>query len=162
MTNENDICCPKFEIEKWNEKNHVWANKHFIKESIPLFFHIPLPSMIGKKITKMLKMAEESKKTLLKKEDVLILFSDPHPFKSNIYLSVTGSVSGANNVLISGNFVSKVFDGGYNEIPVFIKKMNEFLLMRGQKAKNYFIHYAYCPACAKKYGHNYILLFAEI
>ncbi len=74
MHNENKECCPEFNPEKWDEKTLNWESKHFIKESIPLLFHIPFPPMIGKKIMKMWRMAEESKKTPPEKEDVLVLF----------------------------------------------------------------------------------------
>jgi hypothetical protein len=64
--------------------------------------------------------------------------------------------------MISGNFVSRVFDGGYNSIPKFVKIMDEYLAETGKKAKDYYIHYAYCPSCAKKFGRNYMILFAKL
>jgi hypothetical protein len=155
-------CCPKFNPKKWDEKTFIWKNKSFILESIPTFFHIPFPPMIGKKIVKMINLANESKKVLLKKDETLILFRDPSAFKSEIYLSVTGNVPDANNVKISGTFIAKVYDGGYNDIPKFIKQMNEYLEKKGKTAKDYYIHYAYCPKCAKKYGNNYMILFAKV
>jgi hypothetical protein len=158
----NDECCPKFEPKRWDEKVHKWENKSFIKESILQFFHIPFPQTIGKKITKLWNLAESSKKNLSKKEDALILFYDPSAFKSEIYLSVSGDVPDAENVKFSGTFISKVFDGPYGAVPKFIKQMDEFLTKKNKKAKKYYIHYAYCPQCAKKFGHNYAILFAEI
>ncbi|HQF36287.1 MAG TPA: hypothetical protein PLL26_01430 [Candidatus Dojkabacteria bacterium] len=97
-----------------------------------------------------------------KKEDTLILFRDPTPFKGEIYISVEKDILSENNVVITGDFVSRVFDGGYNAIPKFIKEMEQYLSEMGKKAQDYYIHYAYCPKCAKKYGHNYIILFAKI
>ena len=162
MHEENRECCPKFKPERWDKKTFNWKNKPFIKETIPTLFHIPFPPMIGNKIAKMWKMAEESKTAPLKKEDVLILFADPSPFKSELYLSVTGTVPNADNVKISGTFISKVFDGPYNAIPKYIKEMDEYLASKGRKSKNYYVHYAYCQKCAKESGHNYIILFAEV
>ena len=159
---ENNECCPQFDGQRWDEKTLNWDNKQFVKESIPTFFHIPLPSMIGKKITKMWKLAQASGTPAPNKEDVLVLFTDPTPFKSEIYLSVTGHILGANNVTLSGTFMSKVFDGPYNAIPKFMKQMNQYLATQGKKAKKYYVHYAYCPKCAKKYGHNHMILFAEV
>ncbi len=159
---DKEECCPKFNPKRWDEKIHKWENKHFIKENIPQLFHIPFPPTIGAKITKLMNLAEKSKKVLSKKEDTLILFADPSPFRSEIYLSVSGEVEGAENVKLSGTFVSKVFEGGYNTIPKHIKQFDEFLESKKKKAKKYYVHYAYCPKCAKKFGHNYILLFAEI
>lgn len=158
----NQCCCPQFNVEKWDKKTFNWSNKQFIKESIPTLFHIPFPPMIGKKITKMWKLAEGIQATDQNKEDTLVLFTDPSPFKSEIYLSVTKNIPNANNISISGAFVSRVFDGSYNAIPKLIKQMNEYLGEIGKKARNYYVHYAYCPKCAKKFGHNYMILFAEV
>jgi hypothetical protein len=161
MTNNDNECCPKFNPEKWDE-THNWDKKTFIKETLHTFFHIPFPPTIGRKITKMWKLIEESKKAESNKEDVLILFRDPSAFKSEIYCSVTGIVINANNVHISGSFISKVFDGGYNDIPKIMKQMDEYLATKDKKAKDYYIHYAYCPKCAKKFGNNYMILFAQV
>jgi len=162
LNQQNDVCCPQFNPEKWDKKIQSWSNKPFIKETIPTFFHIPFPPMIGKKISKMVQLAEDAKKTEASKEDTLVLFRDPSPFQSEIYLSVTGSVKGANNTNLSGTFCSRVFAGPYNAIPKFIKQMEEYLATQDKKAKDYYVHYAYCPKCAQKYGNNYLILFAQI
>lgn len=160
--NERKECCPEFNVKKWDEKIFNWNNKSFLKESIPTFFHIPLPSMIGQKITKMFNLAEKANKNEVNKQDTLVLFRDPSAFKSEIFLSVTGNVPEAQNTKISGSFEAKVFDGGYNSIPKFIKQMDEYLAKKQKKAKDYYVHYAYCPGCAKKFNHNYMVLFAEV
>ena len=118
--------------------------------------------MIGKKVTKLSDLVEYSKKSEEDKQNVLLLFRDPSAFKSEIYMSVTGPVSNANNINISGTFMAKVFAGLYNSIPKFIKQMNEYLEDKGKKAKDYYVHYAYCPKCAKKYGNNYMIIFAQV
>ncbi|MFA5083791.1 MAG: hydrolase [Candidatus Paceibacterota bacterium] len=162
MNNGNKECCPKFNPERWDQKTHNWDNKPFIKETIPTLFHIPFPPMIGKKVAKMCKIMEEAERAEANKEDVLMLFRDPSAFKSEIYLSVTGPVPNADNATISGAFVSRVFSGPYNAVPKFVKQMDEYLATQGKKAKDYYIHYAYCPGCAKKYGNNFMILFAQI
>lgn len=162
MKNIQDECCPEFHPEKWDEKTFIWSKKKFIKESIPTFLHIPFPPMIWSKIWKMSKLTEKSKKMEPNREDTLVLFNDPSPFKSEIYLSVTWKVSKAKNVNLSWKFMSKVFDGAYNDVPKFIKQMNDFLTKKGKILKNYYIHYAYCPKCSKKFKHNYMILFAQI
>ncbi len=162
MTYENKECCPEFNPEKWDGKTFTWENKPFIRESIPTFFHIPFPSSIGKKVVKLMKLAEDSKMEEKNPEEVLLLFRDPSAFRSEIYLSVAGAVSGADNAGISGTLISKVYAGPYNAIPKFIKQMNEYLNSLGKKAGDYYIHYAYCPKCAKKYGNNYMIIFARV
>ena len=90
------------------------------------------------------------------------LFTDPSAFKSEIYVSVTGNVPEANNTSLSGTFMSKVFEGPYNSIPKHMKVMDEYLAKQDKKAKKYYVHYAYCPGCAKKFEYNYMILFAQV
>jgi hypothetical protein len=162
MNNKKKECCPKFNPEKWDKKTLNWDNKKFIKDSLPTFFHMPFPPTIGKKITRMWTAVESIGAAAPNKEDTLILFRDPSAFRSEIYISVEKEVPSENNTVISGNFVSRVFDGGYNAIPKFVKQMDEYLATQGKKAKDYYIHYAYCPECAKKFGNNYMILFAQV
>lgn len=161
MNNTNNECCPEFKPEKWDKKTLRWDNKKFITDSLPTLFHIPFPPMIGKKITRMWKAVEDAKAAAPDKGDTLILFRDPSAFRSEIYLSVEKEVPSEKNTVISGNFISGVFDGGYNDAPRFIKAMDHYLSESGKVAKDYYVHYAYCPGCAKKFGHNYQILFAQ-
>ncbi len=161
---EKEECCPLFHSEKWDEKEFEWEGKKFIKASVPAIFHIPFIPVMQRKIVKMLKAAEDANRAEEKKDEVLMLFNDPSPFKSEVYLSVTGDVPEARNTSLSGTFATKVFDGEYKEIPKFIKQMDDYLESKDQKAKakDYYVHYAYCPECAKAAGHNYMVLFAKV
>jgi hypothetical protein len=91
-----------------------------------------------------------------------MLAYDPSPWKSELYINTTKEVPDANNVRISGTFVSKVFDGPFNNIPQYMKGMNEYLDKIGKKPLKYYFYYTTCPKCAKKYGHNYIVIFAQV
>jgi hypothetical protein len=158
----NQECCPEFNPEKWDKKTITWDNRKFIRDSVPTLFHIPFPPMIGKKITRMWKSVELSGSAEPDKAGTLVLFHDPSPFRSEILISVEKEVPEENNVTISGNFVSRTFDGDYNAIPKFVKAMDQYLSETGKKSKDYYIHYAYCPKCARKFGHNYMILFAKV
>ncbi|MBT8178826.1 MAG: hypothetical protein KJN96_00370 [Eudoraea sp.] len=162
MTTLDQECCPKFDPGKWNNKTFIWDKKPFIKESVPTLFHIPFPPMIGKKMRIMMDLVEKAEANIPDLTDALVLFHDPSPFRSDIYYSVTHSVAGANNTSLSGTFIAEVFDGAYNAVPKHIKIMEKHLARENLKAKDYFVHYAYCPKCAKKYGNNYKILFAEV
>ena len=162
MNQENEACCPKFNPEKWDKKNHHWESKLFIKESMPTFFHLPLGFLLNKKITKLCDLAKADGQNQNNPEEVLLLFRDPSAFRSEIYLSVNKEIAGAENQKISGDFVSQVFSGPYQAVPKFIKELDAYLDTLNKKAKDYYIHYAYCPKCAKKYGANYMIIFARV
>lgn len=162
MTEKNELCCPKFEVIKWDNKTFEWNEKPFIKASIPTFFHIPIPSMIGKRMNVLCDLAEKAEANIPDLTDALVMFHDPSAFKSEIFYSVTKPIEGAENTTLTGTFKAGVFDGPYNSVPKHIKTMNEKLQEQGKQVKDYYIHYAYCPKCAKKFGNNYMILFAEI
>lgn len=158
---ENNTCCPKFDPKPWEGKTHVWKNKRFIKETIPQIFHMPFPWMIGQMISRMWRKAEVAGAQPDMK-DFLWLSYDPSPWKSENYITVTKTVPDAENVTISGTFISKVFDGPYTHVPKWIALMDAFLDDRKKKALKYYFYFTTCPKCAKKWGHNYVVVFAEI
>jgi hypothetical protein len=101
-------------------------------------------------------------KAAAKPSETLVLAYDPSPWKSELYMTVTKPVPGAKNVALSGTFISRVFDGPYDAVPTWIKEMESWLASKGTSAKKYYFHYAYCPNCSKKYGHNYVIAFAQV
>ncbi len=162
MTEEQDICCPEFEVKKWDDKTFYWDEKLFIKASVPTLFHIPLSSMISKNMSKLHNAAKDAHADIPDLKDALILFHDPSAFKSEMFYAVTKPVKGVENTTLSGRFIAGVFDGPYNSVPKHLKIMDKRMKEQGTPAKDYYIHYAYCPKCAQKYGKNYMILFAEI
>jgi len=95
-------------------------------------------------------------------KDFLWLAYDPSPWKSEHYIHVTKEVPNAENVSLTGTFVSKVFDGPYNAVPKWAKEMDEYLAREGNKPKKSYFYFTTCPRCAKRYGHNYVVAFAEV
>lgn len=159
--NESGNCYPKFNPDLWDEKTHNWKDKLFIKDSVRQFFHMPLPSSMEKSITRMWEKAQNAKADP-KIEDFLLLAYDPSPWKSELYMTVTKEIPEAENVKLSGTFISKVFDGPYNAVPKWIKVMDKYVASKGKKIKKYYIYFTTCPKCAKIYGHNYAVAFAQI
>jgi hypothetical protein len=156
-----DECCPEFHPELWDEKINYWNNKLFLKASVPEIFHIPLPGVYAKAITKMWAKAEAAGVAPPRK-DFLLLAYDPSPFKGELYMYITKEMPGEDVVSLTGTFYSKVFDGPYNKVPRYIDETNAYLTGKGKKAKKFYFNFAYCPRCAKKYGHNYIVALAEV
>ncbi|HEX2394258.1 MAG TPA: hydrolase, partial [Bacteroidales bacterium] len=156
-----DESCHLFDPAQWHNKSHKWINKLFIKESIPQVFHIPLPGTYKRSVVRLWNKAKAAHATPDLK-DYLLLAYDPTPWKSDLYMLVTSEVSEANNVRFSGSFYSKVFDGSLNHIPQYIKQMDVELARDEKMAVKYYFYFATCPDCAKKYGHNYIVAFAEV
>ncbi len=81
---------------------------------------------------------------------------------ADVYIEVIKDVPGANMTTISGTFLSKVFEGPYRDMRKWIAEMETFVKSRGKSLKKMYFFYTTCPKCAKKYGKNYVVLFAEI
>jgi effector-binding domain-containing protein len=163
MTEHTDSheCCPEFDPKPWDYVTHDWKDKPFIRDYIGQFFHMPLPSQMRKVIGRMWKKAQDAG-AAPEMKDFLLLAYDPSPWKSELYMSVTKEVPGAENIKFTGTFISKVFDGPYNHVPKYLNEFRRYLALTDKKAKKYYFYFTYCPKCVKKYGHNYIVAFAEI
>ncbi len=161
MSKHDKECCPKFDPKPWDEKIHNWENKLFIKETIPQLFHMPLPLMVAKMVKRQWKKAQDVGAAPDIK-DFLWLAYDPSPWKGEHYIHVTKEVPNANNVKLSGTFISKVFDGPYNSVPRWVEEMDEYLAKKKESPKKYYFYFTTCPKCAKKYGHNYVVAFAQV
>ena len=94
--------------------------------------------------------------------DFLMLSSETSQWKGEVYIKVTREVPNAENVRISGTYLTRVFDGAYNDVPEWIKEMDDYVAKKGKKVKDYYFYYTTCPKCAKKYGHNYVVVFAGV
>ncbi|MDZ7620192.1 MAG: hydrolase [Patescibacteria group bacterium] len=160
-SSEHEPCCPEFDPARWDSTTLVWENRPFIKESMPVFFHIPWPPMIGRLLGRMWEKVQKAD-AAPEMKDVLVLATDPSPWRTQWYMSVTRNVPGAENVTLSGTFFTRVFDGPYNAVPKWIKEMDACLAKEDKKATKYYFHYTTCPKCAKLRGHNYVVAFAQI
>ena len=92
----------------------------------------------------------------------LMLSDELSPWRSDLFIDVTGPVSGAETATLSGTFFTHVYEGPYREVPKWIADMKDRLRATGKTAKKIYYGYTTCPACAKAYGKNYVVLFAEI
>ncbi|MFA5451346.1 MAG: hydrolase [Dehalococcoidales bacterium] len=154
-------CCPRFDPEPWEEKETIWENKLFLKDTVPQFMHIPLPGTFGKAVTRAWDKIENAG-AKPEDKDFLMLSAESSPWKGELYISITKEVPDAENVKLSGTYLTKVFDGPYNAVPSWVKEMVKYAEQKGKDIKNFYFYYATCPKCAKVYGHNYVVAFAEV
>ncbi len=158
MSNNSETgCCPKFNPEPWDEKEHQWNNKKFIKGHVISFFHIPLN--FGNVITKLMKKANEAK---AENKEWMCLSHETSLFGSDLFVAVNKDVPNAINYEVNGTFLSKAFEGPYSDIGKWILTMKEFAASKGKDIKRFYFWYTTCPKCAKHYGKNYTVIFAEV
>ncbi len=151
-------CCPKFNPEIYDEKLIELEGLDMIKAKTKSFLYMPLNmSSVMTKIMKAIRDADAEVK-----DNYLILSQDISMWKAMHYFLVSKTVPGMDNVKFSGKFITKVFEGGYNQIPNWIKEMNDFVKSQSYISENIYTFYTTCPKCAKVYGKNYVVLFAQV
>ncbi len=95
-------------------------------------------------------------------KEFAILSYDPSPWKGEHYFTVTKEVSGAENVTLSGTFLTKVFEGPYKDAKSWVGEMEEYIKSKGRTLKKLYFYYTTYPKCVKYYGKNYTVAFAQV
>lgn len=150
-------CCEPFDPEPWQEKEIIWQDKIFVKDHVISFLHIPLN--FGQKVVKNVKLID---KAGARPSYQLMLTDEKSLWGADIYIDVSKEVPGAEMVTLSGTFLTKVFEGPYQNVGKWAKKMLEYVKSKGKEMKKLYFSYTTCPRCAKAYGKNYVVLFARI
>lgn len=150
-------CCEPFDPQPWQEKKMVWKDKAFVKDHVTSFLHIPLN--MGQKVTKNMALIEKAK---AKTPYQLMLSDESSLWGADIYIDVAKDVPGAHMATISGTFLTKVFEGPYQNAGKWVKEMQDYVAKKGKILKKLYFSYTTCPKCAKVYGKNYVVLIGQI
>ncbi|MCU0653543.1 MAG: hypothetical protein MUD10_04775 [Candidatus Pacebacteria bacterium] len=150
-------CCEPFNPEPWQEKEISWTDKIFLTDHVASFLHVPLN--MGRVITKNMALIDSAQ---AKAAHQLMLTDEKSLWGADIYIDVAKDVPGAEMVKLSGTFLTKVFEGPYNKAGIWVKEMESYVKGKGKDIKKLYFSYTTCPKCAKAYGKNYVVLFAQI
>jgi hypothetical protein len=153
---ENE-CCPKFDPNPWNGKLFEWNQKKFIKENVRTFLDMPLNfDRVMKRLDEQVRAASATT------PDWICLSDHTSKWNMDLYLAVDKEIPGAENMTLSGKFLSKVYEGPFQDTGKWCKDFEQFASSKGVKISRWFMWYTTCPKCAKKYGKNYVVIVAQI
>ena len=150
-------CCPPFDPVPWDGKILEWEKKRFIRDRVMTFFSIPL-NFAGV-ITRLNGKVEKAGATI---PDNLCLSDDTSRWNMDIYLAVDREIPGAENVTMSGTFLSKVYEGPYTDTAKWCRDFESYAGSRGLSIRKWYMWYTTCPKCARKYGKNHVVIIAEV
>ncbi|MCK9597250.1 hypothetical protein M0R19_08765 [Candidatus Pacearchaeota archaeon] len=154
---KEEICCPKFDPTPWDDKGFEWNNKKFIKDKVFTFFYMPIN--FGSVIVKLIKKIESAGSVM---QDGLCLSDHTSMWNMDLYLAVDREIPGAENVTLTGKFLSKVYEGAFKDTGKWCKDFADFAKNKGKEIKKTYMWYTTCPKCAKKYGKNYVVMVGEV
>jgi hypothetical protein len=154
--NENE-CCPKFNPGPWDGVLFEWNKKKFIKDKVTTFLYMPMNfGSTMKKLDEKVRAAQASI------SDWMCLSDHTSKWNMNVYIAVDKEILGAENMTLSGKFLSKVYEGLYQDTAKWCKDFEQFAMNKHVTISKLYMWYTTCPKCAKKYGKNYVVIIAEV
>ncbi len=157
MEQKEQICCPRLDSGKWDEKNFDWKGKKFVKTRVFTLFYMPLN--FGSVMKRMSKVVDGAGATFV---DGLCLANHTSKWNMDLYLAVDKEIDGVDNVEMSGKFISKVYEGDFSKTGEWTKDFEAYAKSIDAKIEKMYMWYTTCPKCAKKYGKNYIVFIAKV
>lgn len=152
-------CCPVPNTKGWDGKEVSLSDHFFIRKTGRSFAFIPLN--MGKVITTLNSMATEADAKLPAK-DALLLSRDLSPWTSEQLYAVSKPIDGADNVVLEGKYLTRVFEGPYADAKHWFKELRDLAQKRGAKDPMVYFFYTTCPKCMKHYGKNYVIGFVRV
>lgn len=155
--NQSKECCPKFDPAPWDAKVFEWKDKKFIKDKVFTLFHMPIN--FG---SVMRRLDEKVRKAGAAIQDRMGLSDHTSKWNMDIYLAVDKELPDAENVTLSGKFLSKVYEGNFKDTGIWCKDFESYAKGKVMKIKKWYMWYTTCPKCAKKYGKNYVVIIGKV
>jgi len=156
-TTNDPICCPRFDPIPWDNANFEWNNKLFVKGSVCTIFYMPVN--FGGVMKKMDKKIREAGADW---SEGICLSDHTSKWNMDLYVSVDKAVPSLSQMVLTGKFYSKVYEGPFNNSGKWFSDFEQVLVEKGYKASKVYSWYTTCPKCAKKYGKNYVVLLAQL
>jgi hypothetical protein len=150
-------CCPEFNPVPWDGKVVEWENRRFIRDQVRTFFSIPLN--FAKVIIRMNERVEKAGAAI---PDRLCLSDHTSRWNMDLYLAVDREIPGAENVAMSGKFLSKVYEGPYGDTEKWCRDYESYAGEQNLSIRKWYMWYTTCPKCAEKYGKNYVVIMGEV
>jgi len=90
--------------------------------------------------------------------DWLCLSEHTSKWNMDVYLAVDNAVAGAQNVVLSGEFFSRVYEGDFKDTGKWCADFEAQARKKGLSVQKQYMWYTTCPKCTKKYGKNYVVV----
>ncbi|RYI25261.1 MAG: hypothetical protein EON48_06980 [Acetobacteraceae bacterium] len=151
-------CCPRFNPEGWDGAELHFRDKPFLRAETLSAMHVPLN--MGKVFARVQGHIEDA--GAMDPDQCIVLSRDLSAFKGEHLFAVTSDVPEEEMVTLSGDYVTKVFEGAYSQTKDWYPQLKALAAGRGKSDGTVRFFYTTCPKCAKAYGKNYVVGLAEV
>lgn len=151
-------CCPRFDPKGWEGRHLHFQDKLFVRATTRSLLHVPIN--MGRVFTRVQGHIEDA--GAQDPNGVLVLSRDLSATEGEHLFAVTTTVAEEEMTTLSGDFITRVFEGPYRKVPDWVHEMEIAAQAMGHRAGHVFMFYTTCPKCARAYGKNYVVGVAEI
>lgn len=151
-------CCPRFKPEDWDGQELHFEDKLFLRATTRSENHVPID--MAEVLRRVFAAMEQS--GAYDEDDVVILSRDVSASEGEHFVSVSKPVPGEEAVRWSGDYVTKVFEGPYQDAWKWERSFGATLAEQGREAERIYFFYTTCPKCAEVYGKNYVVAVAKL
>jgi hypothetical protein len=156
-TKNDQVCCPMFDHQLWQDKVFEWNEKKFIREKVFTIFHIPLN--FGQVMRRLDAKVRASGGSV---NNSLCLSEHTSKWSMDLLLAVDKKIANTENTFLTGKFYSLVYEGPFKNTNQWFDDALVKAKEKGFRVNKTYLWYTTCPKCAKKYGKNYVVIFSEV
>lgn len=151
-------CCPKFNPEGWDGQQLHFEGKPFVRATTRSSMHVPVD---------MASVFERVQGHLVEAgafdpDNTIVLSRDLSASEGEHLFAISAPVEDEETVTLTGDFITKVFEGPYQEAEGWHHEMLDAAKAKGGTSEEVYFFYTTCPNCAKAYGKNYVVGVARL
>lgn len=151
-------CCPQFKPDGWDDQDHHFEDKPFVRAKTRSLTHVPLN--MGRVFTKTFDAIQRSNAS--DDDHSLVLSRDLSPWSAEHLFAVTKNVPDQKMRRLTGDYRTKVVEGPYRDMANQVETFEDELESEAFDVDAVYVFYTTCPKCAKVYGKNYVVLIAKV
>ncbi|SMY07082.1 hydrolase [Flavimaricola marinus] len=146
-------CCPKFNPKGWDGAELHFADKPFVRAETRSALHVPINmDKVFGRVQRNIEVV-----AAYDPDDYIVLSRDLTPWKAEHLFAVKAPVPSEEAVTLTGDYVTKVFEGPYRKAKDWFEELQRLAAEAGRETDEVYFFYTTCPKCAKAYGENYVV-----
>jgi hypothetical protein len=151
-------CCPKFDPAGWDAQELHFRDKPFVQAGTRSESYVPQD--MGEVFARVFRHIEEA--GAASDHGPIVLSRDLSPSSAEHLFAVSKPVPDERMTVLSGDFVTKVFEGPYERTGQWRGEMEQLVRERHAVPGEVYFFYTTCPRCAQAYGRNYVVGIAAL
>ncbi|WP_284614767.1 hydrolase [Aquabacterium humicola] len=151
-------CCPKFDPAGWDDQALHLRDKPFVRAGTRSVMYVPQD--MGEVFARVFRHIEQAGAS--GEDGVLVMSRDLSPTNAEHLFAVSKPVPEEQMTTLSGDFVTKVFEGPYERIGQWRDELAQRVRAHHAVPGDVYFFYTTCPKCAQAYGRNYVVGIAAL